>query len=248
MIDYQPYADYFNILGKSKENVKIIKNFIDQEDLKVINDFLDTQKDNDEFMGGKDLQQRDVRKKDPIVADLLVKYEKKIYETVKDFFTDKHKIPVRRTPVNATHFVKWIPGMNSKLHADCEKPDGSPAWAADFYKYNVSILMYPNDSYTGGEITFPDYDLVVKPEAGSFIMFPGNNNYRHTVERVKDGTRYTMPSWYSFDVGSSSYINTNSKNLSYKDSVQLWEGLPDYDKIDPVGIDVKGKSFNDERA
>jgi hypothetical protein len=30
---------------------------------------------------------------------------------------------------------------------------------------------------------------------------------------------------------------------SYRDSVQLWEGLPDFDKIDPVGIDVKGKDF-----
>ena len=25
--------------------------------------------------------------------------------------------------------------------------------AADFYKYNVSVLMYPNDNYDGGEIT-----------------------------------------------------------------------------------------------
>lgn len=245
MINFEPYREYFNILGKNKDNIKIIENFIEQEDLLLINNFLDKFRDDDEFMGGKDLQQDRVNQIDPKVAYLLNKYESKTYKVVKELFTDKYGIPVNRMPVNPTHFVKWIPGMNSKLHADCEKPDGTPALAAEFYKYNVSVLMYPNEDYDGGEITFPDYDLVVKPKPGSFIVFPGNNNYKHTVERVKGGVRYTMPSWYSFNVNEEQ--RRTGKKYSYQDSVQLWEGLPDYDKIDPVGIDVKGKDFDDEK-
>jgi hypothetical protein len=245
MINYEPYKNYFNILGANKDNIKVIENFIEQEDLKLINNFLNQHRDNDEFMGGKDFQPEDVRKLNPQVADLLNKYESKVYKVVKELFTDQYGIPVNRIPVNHTHFVKWISGMDSKLHCDCEKPDGSPALVADFYKYNVSVLMYPNDDYTGGAITFPDYDLTIKPKPGTFIVFPGNNNYKHTVERVLDGVRYTMPSWYSFDVKDTSRNAT--KNYTYKDSVQLWEGLPDYDKIDPVGIDVKGKVFDDKK-
>ena len=242
MINYEPYQNYFNILGKNKDNIVLINNFIEDNDLKVINDYLNLYKDNDEFMGGKDLREDQVKKDNPEVAKLLDKYEEKIYQKAYEVFTKKYGIPIKRKAVNSTHFVKWIPGMNSKLHCDCEKPDGTPALAADFYTYNVSVLMYPNSEYTGGEITFPDYELIVKPKPGDMIMFPGNNSYKHTVERVISGIRYTMPSWYTFDINKP--IDKEAKNYSYLDSVQLWEGLPDFDKIDPVGIDVR-KTYNE---
>jgi hypothetical protein len=242
MINYQPYQNYFDVLGKNKDNIVIINNFINDEDLLDINNYLDLYKDNDEFMGGKDLREDKVKEENPVVGKLLDKYEEKIYAEAYKLFTEKYGIPIIRKPVNSTHFVKWITGMNSKLHCDCEKPDGTPAMAANFYTYNVSVLMYPNDKYTGGEITFPDYDLVLKPKPGDMIMFPGNNAYKHTVQKVESGFRYTMPSWYSFDVNESK--GNENKKYSYLDSVQLWEGMPDFDKIDPVGIDVR-KNYNE---
>ena len=242
MINYQPYQNYFDVLGKNKDNIVIINNFINDDDLLAINNYLDLYKDNDNFMGGKDLREDKVKEENPAVGKLLDKYEEKIYAEAYKLFTEKYGIPIIRKPVNSTHFVKWITGMNSKLHCDCEKPDGTPAMAANFYTYNVSVLMYPNDKYTGGEITFPDYDLVLKPKPGDMIMFPGNNAYKHTVQKVESGVRYTMPSWYSFDVNESK--GDENKKYSYLDSVQLWEGLPDFDKIDPVGIDVR-KNYNE---
>lgn len=243
MINYEPYKNYFDKIGINKENIVYIEDFIDKEDLNKIINYLNQHENNDEFMGGKDLKDSQIKKENPGVGNLLDKYENKVYQEAYKLFTERHGVPINRIPVNSTHCVKWIPGMNSKLHCDCEKPDGTPALTADFYKYNVSVLMYPNDNYTGGEITFPDYDLIFKPKAGSMIIFPGNGAYKHTVERVKTGTRYTMPSWYSFDVKSLDQDDTKT-NWTYKDSVQLWEGLPDYDKIDPVGMDVKGKDFD----
>jgi len=237
MTNYQPYKEYFDRMGSNKDNIVIINNFINDDDLKSINDYLNSYKDDDEFMGGKDLRDDRVKKENPEVGKLLDKYEEKIYSEAYKLFTEKYGIPIIRKPVNPTHFVKWITGMNSKLHADCEKPDGTPAYSADFYTYNVSVLMYPNDEYTGGEITFPDYDIVLKPKPGDMILFPGNGAYRHTVQRVESGTRYTMPSWYSFDV--KQVVNPEGKSYTYLDSIQLWEGLPDFDKIDPVGIDVR---------
>ena len=246
MINYEPYKKYFDILGSNKDNVKIIENFIEYDDLITINNFLDQYKDDDEFLGGKDMQQDKVKLLNPEVAYLLNKYESKTYRVVKELFTDKNGIPVIRMPINPTHLVKWVPGMNSKLHCDCEKPDGTPAYTAEFYKYNVSVLMYPNDAYTGGEIVFPDYDITLKPKPGTFIVFPGNNSYKHTVTRVESGVRYTMPSWYTFDVKEKEM--PTSKKYTYKDSVQLWEGLPDYDKIDPVGLTDKEAFYNDKKS
>lgn len=242
MIDYSPYQKYFEIIGKDKSNITLINNFINDEDLEVINNYLNSYKDNDEFMGGKDLREDRVKSENPTVGLLLDKYEEKIYRQAYQSFTKKYGIPILRKAVNSTHFVKWITGMNSRLHCDCEKPDGTPAYTADFYKYNISVLMYPNNEYTGGEIVFPDYDLTVKPKPGDMIMFPGNGAYKHIVTRVESGTRYTMPSWYTFDINTKDI--TPKRDWDYTDSVQLWEGTPDFDKIDPVGINVR-KTFNE---
>ena len=122
--------------------------------------------------------------------------------------------------------------MSSGLHADCETHDGQPAEAADFYKYNIAVLAYPNDDYIGGEITFPDYNFVVKPKAGDLIIFPGNSYYRHTVELVQKGTRYTMPSWYTFDAGKE---HEQRNYGTYLDSAQLW---PD-PNVDLLGIKTR---------
>lgn len=233
MEKYAKYKEYFNKIGKDEKNIVLIHNFIDSEDLLSINKFLDLYKYDDNFLGGKDLKRENIDQENQHIIDILDKYEKKSFNEAKFLFTDKHKIPIVRTAINSTHFVKWTNGMNSKLHADCEMPDGRPAMSANFYKYNISMLMYPNSDYEGGQITFPDYGIVIKPEPGDFIMFPGNNDYRHTVEMVTDGVRYTMPSWYSFDVNES--INKDAKDYTYEDSIQLWKGLPDFDKIDPLG-------------
>ena len=227
MINFKPYQEKFDIIGKNKDNVVIINNFIKEEDLVTINNYLNQKIDDDEFLGGKDLRLEVVKLESPEVGELVLQYEEKIYDEVVKAFTEKHGVGIVRKPINPTHFVKWAPRMNSGLHADCETHDGKPAEAANFYKYNVSVLVYPNDSYDGGEITFPDYGIVLKPKAGDLIIFPGNSYYKHTVEIVKSGIRYTMPSWYSFDVADDSEIMTGS----YLDSGQLWPDSPNRDLV-----------------
>ena len=52
-----------------------------------------------------------------------------------------------------------------------------------------------NDSYTGGEIVFPRFNLTIKPEADAMIMFPSTYVYNHSVLPVTEGTRYSVVSW-----------------------------------------------------
>jgi len=244
MVNYAPYKLYFDRLGANKDNIVLIHNFINSEDVKLIQDYLFPKENDDNFMGGKDIRLDQVKQENPKVALLLEKYENKVFDEAHKLFTLKYGIPIIRKPNNDTHFVKWTIGMNSKLHCDCEKPDGSPAEAAEFYKYNVSVLMYPNNDYTGGEITFPEYNITIKPQAGDMILFPGNGAYKHTVQQVTSGTRYTMPSWYSFDVNEPA-LKDNSKQWTYQDSVQLW---PDNPEIDPVGDDARQRYLNEQTS
>lgn len=62
----------------------------------------------------------------------------------------------------------------------------------------LSVVLYLNDNYTGGEITFPHVGsgITIKPEAGSGIFFPSNYVFVHEVAAVTEGIRYALPNWY----------------------------------------------------
>jgi hypothetical protein len=80
-----------------------------------------------------------------------------------------------------------------------------------------SLVMYLNDDFEGGEISFtlsdydgiinkttphPDYDnpenkdlmdFSIKPKAGSVIIFPSSAPYHHTAHLVKSKFKYMVP-------------------------------------------------------
>ena len=60
----------------------------------------------------------------------------------------------------------------------------------------LSVLLYLNDDYEGGEITFKNSNLTLKPESGSVLFFPSNFLYIHEVAPVTKGPRYALPNWY----------------------------------------------------
>ena len=57
----------------------------------------------------------------------------------------------------------------------------------------VTVLLFLNDDYEGGEIVIADN--IYKPPAGSGIVFPSNFMYPHEVSLVKEGTRYSVTCW-----------------------------------------------------
>lgn len=62
-------------------------------------------------------------------------------------------------------------------------------------KFKYGIVLYLNGNYTGGEIYYPNLNIVVKPEALSLVLHPANEIYRHGVREVTLGTRYSMTSF-----------------------------------------------------
>lgn len=60
----------------------------------------------------------------------------------------------------------------------------------------LSVVMYLNDDYEGGEISFTSVGVTIKPEAGSIIFFPSNFVFTHEVAEMKSGIRYALPNWY----------------------------------------------------
>ena len=59
----------------------------------------------------------------------------------------------------------------------------------------LSAIFYINDDYIGGEIEFINFDITIKPKAGSLVLFPSNYAYKHKAYPVLSGTKYAIVTW-----------------------------------------------------
>jgi len=80
---------------------------------------------------------------------------------------------------------KYENGKEYKAHYDGNTETGR----------SFSAVFYLNDSYSGGEIEFINFDLKFKPEKNSLIVFPSNFSYSHIANKVESGTKYIVVSF-----------------------------------------------------
>ena len=115
-------------------------------------------------------------------------------------YADKYDVKIKNQPLIPAHFTKWdmLIGESMPIHSDSETPSGKPAIVGGFYKYNITAIAYLSDKFDGGEIQFPEFDLSIKPGIGDLLLFP--SRYRHSIGKFHNGTRYTMPMWFTFNV------------------------------------------------
>lgn len=60
----------------------------------------------------------------------------------------------------------------------------------------ISVVLYLNDDYTGGEIEFEDQGIFIKPTAGSIMVFPSRKPYFHASKPVLSGEKYIVPGFW----------------------------------------------------
>jgi len=60
---------------------------------------------------------------------------------------------------------------------------------------DVSLLLYLNEDYEGGAITFVNFNYSHQPRTGDLLIFPSDHRYAHEAERVLSGHRYAIVSW-----------------------------------------------------
>jgi predicted 2-oxoglutarate/Fe(II)-dependent dioxygenase YbiX len=85
--------------------------------------------------------------------------------------------------------LKYENGTHYKQHHDC----------GGLHKDRVvSILIYLNDDYVGGELEFPLFNVKYKPKAGDIILFPSNYTFSHIAHPVTEGTKYCVVSWMRY--------------------------------------------------
>lgn len=70
---------------------------------------------------------------------------------------------------------------------------------------NWGAVVYLNNDYLGGEIYYPDLDIVHKPDPGSMLLHAGK--IEHGVYKVEEGIKYIMTNFIH-----NGYIDPNIVN------------------------------------
>ena len=115
----------------------------------------------------------------------------------------KEKIEVDlRTPqlfVETVFLACLLPGDSHIPHADNQRREHG-RWVPNHTpQRDYTALVYLNDNFTGGELVFPDRDVVIIPKPGLFVGFPSNHKFVHAVPNVLSGKRYSLPVWFTMN-------------------------------------------------
>jgi predicted 2-oxoglutarate/Fe(II)-dependent dioxygenase YbiX len=91
--------------------------------------------------------------------------------------------------------LRYRTGGHYVPHADAE------SWSKTTFQWSrsvdrdISLLVYFNDGYEGGELVFPNFGFSISPRKGLLVAFPSDHRYAHCAMEVKSGVRYVIASW-----------------------------------------------------
>lgn len=142
-----------------------------------------------------------------IAIDLVTMLATCIAKTISDKYGSKYF-------VRNIHYNKMVPGSKNKLHMDnyyldstTESFKGRPGFEND--KSALLYLNNPNE-YSGGEISFPLQNLMLKPEEGTLIFFEGSKLVPHEVFEIISGERHNVVIFLTDTPGSGKNTPPNS--------------------------------------
>lgn len=134
--------------------------------------------------------------------------------SIRAFINPFYNVAVRDS--EPTQILHYGVGGHYIAHVDAEtlyKDDaGLDMWEKTLDR-DLSIVYFLNDDFVGGELFFPELDLLIQPEAGTLVCFPSDHNFVHGVHPVTCGDRYTIVTWMRVrNMPSVDAINQMSMN------------------------------------
>jgi len=78
-------------------------------------------------------------------------------------------------------------------------------WSMETASRQLSIIFYLNDVEEGGDTTFTDLKIGVKPKKGRILIFPSCYLYTHRGDPPISGSKYIIVSWLHFSGSGHAY-------------------------------------------
>lgn len=171
---------------KDASQIHYVRGFMPKDVAMTINEYA-TKYDNefDEYGNNEKEFKVNVFKRDDqetgTIRSLVTEWGQKVY----DFVLEQYGGAFKPYNPQMSHIARFEPGWGMHEHFDAGKPN------------DIATLIYINNSYLGGEIYFPEYNISYKPEPGDLLVFPDNPDYVHGVKAISEGIRYTTPRWFT---------------------------------------------------
>ena len=162
------------------ENIYEFQSFLNKHELNSIKEHLAGLKEHN-WIESKDNWNR---RKTPLLGYPVDQINKRIESIFIDGQLDGFELALR-----------YLTGDRMSPHRDEE----------GYRTINWGAVIYLNNDYLGGEIYYPQLDIVHKPEPGSMILHAGN--IEHGVYKVEEGIKYIMTNFIH-----NGYIDPNILN------------------------------------
>ena len=190
--------------GSSKDNIMIMHNFVEENDLRTLQEFFptitewenprETEYNEDgeciydaSYWWDRMCSGQILERIAPEIHQLINKYIVKMQNAIENKFSVSLS---QRPPV----LVRWLHGNEQQPHADKQLNDGTPN---PFPTYDINSIIYWNGDFEGGQFYYPEHGIELEIEPGLAVAHPGDVHYLHGVKQMISGTRWTTPSFYT---------------------------------------------------
>jgi len=208
-----------------RDNILIQKNAIRATELKFLADYVQRARMSDSLVSNFETEAQEgdvewvVNKKirDTQEVDLPDEIRARL-RAIDDVIIQAYIDPFYKVEVldrEPSQILHYGAGGHYIPHVDAEtlyKDDGGLSLWEKTLDRDLSIVYFLNDDFAGGELVFPELDLVITPEAGTLVCFPSDHNYIHGVNPVTSGHRYTLVTWMRVK-GTPSMDEINQSNM-----------------------------------
>ena len=106
--------------------------------------------------------------------------ENKVFKSICDILSGFYE---KEIEIKSMFHSLMLPGSKNPLHWDNYVDDGEE---------DISTLLYLNDNFEGGNLSFPDQSIEIKPAPGMLVFFRGSEDLTHEVETVESGHREAL--------------------------------------------------------
>lgn len=138
-----------------------------------------------EFGYQKFINQSIIDEIDPFLISINKQIREAILNASKEYSSEYGIDIGYLTPISIS---KYSTGKQMGPHVDSYGDDRSPV---------LSVVLYLNDNYEGGDLYFKEQNISIKPTAGSIAVFPSVEPYFHQSNIVTRGIKYMSPGfWY----------------------------------------------------
>lgn len=198
-----------------KEIVSHIENS-SKTDLSVFDPQKSNQTGGKEWIVNKEVRDTQIVDAGPLFPKIIDLFKNTVKEVINPFYG------IEITESEIPQILSYSIGGHYCPHIDGESlwqtPNQELIWKKSTNR-DLSMVFYLNDDYEGGDFIFPDLKIRIRPEPGMLVCFPSNHHYKHGVEPVTKGKRYSIVCWAQ--VKGFPTMEDQNKELSEKYNILI---------------------------